>query len=144
MKTLAILMMLFLTAAYSGAQEENLVGTWKIVGFAYTTSNGTDRIMEDQIKSANTVEDVMILPDGKLKQISNTSGSNNLDTYEGTWKAADNKLYLTININDHPMNIEWKYKLTDNTLVLSRSNPSGSLTIENTFRKKDDQLSLQP
>jgi hypothetical protein len=124
------------TTFLSEAQDKELVGTWNIIECAYITNSGTEKIMEEQIKSGTAVTDYFIMEDGKYKMTSNMSGSGTLDTYEGTWKTSDNKLIMTLNINNQPMEIEWKYELKENILVLSRANPDGTLTIANTYRKK--------
>jgi len=144
MKTYITLIVLIITSSLSRAQEKDLVGTWNIIGSAYTTINGTDRIMEDQIRSGNTIDDILLMEDGNLKEISNSSGSATPDTFKGTWNLSGDKLLLTLNINDRPVKFEWKYNLSDDILILSRTNPAGTLTIANTFRKKEVRLTQQP
>jgi hypothetical protein len=136
MKTLVIIFIIVLTTSLSRAQEKELVGTWNIIECAYTTSGGTAKIIEDKIKSGNTITDYIIMEGGKLKQVSNMSGSGTLDSYEGTWKRSGNKIVLALNINNQVLDIEWNYELNKNILVLWRSNPSGTITISNTFRRK--------
>ena len=64
------------------------------------------------------------------------SGSGTLDTHEGTWKFAENKLTITLKINDNLVDIIWSAEFKDNAMILSRTSPDGSMTITNTFRKK--------
>ena len=63
-------------------------------------------------------------------------GSGTLDSYEGDWKTADNQLIMTINMNGQTIELVWKYEIKADLLTLSRENPSGTMTIVNTFKKK--------
>jgi hypothetical protein len=136
MKKLLVLLLCFANAFIAAAQDKQLVGTWSIIECAYVTGSGTEKIMDDQIKAGTATTDYIINENGSYKLTSNMSGSGTLESVEGTWKTADNKLNMTLTLNGQSMNIEWKYELKDNNLVLSRSNPEGNMTIVNTYKKK--------
>jgi hypothetical protein len=91
---------------------------------------------EDQMKANGSVTDYFFMAEGKFKMTSNMSGSGTLDTYEGTWKFAENKLTLTLKIGERLMDVVWNVEFKDNAMNLSRTSPDGSMTIINSFRKK--------
>ena len=62
--------------------------------------------------------------------------SGTMDSYEGNWKTAENKLIMTINMNGQTMELAWKYEIKADLLILSRENPSGTMSIVNTYKKK--------
>lgn len=136
MKTFAVLLLCFANIVFAEAQDKKLIGTWNITECAYVSANGTDKIMEDQIKAGTATTDYSIMENGSYKMTSNMSGSGTLDTYEGTWKTSDNNLIMTITINSQLVEVTWKYEFKDNYLALSRSSPDGTMTIVNTFKKK--------
>lgn len=135
MKTLFLLFVITFSASLCKAQENNLVGTWNIIECAYSSGRGTERILEQDILSGSIVTKFFLMDEGKFKQTSNTSGAGSLDTYQGSWEVSDNKLIITLYINNRSVKIEWDYDLKENILVLSRRNPTGNLTITNIFRK---------
>jgi hypothetical protein len=136
MKTLILALICVATSFGLKAQDKRLIGTWTIIDLIYVTEQGTQKVMEAEIKAGTATTDFFIMEDGKFKQTSNMSGSGTLDTYEGTWKTSENKLILTLKIGEQVHDIEWGYELKDNTLALTRANPTGTMKIVNTFRKK--------
>jgi hypothetical protein len=136
MRTFTVLLLCFANILFAEAQDKKLIGTWNITECAYLSANGTEKIMEDQIKAGTATTDYFIMEDGSYKMTSNMSGSGTLDTFEGKWKTSDNNLIMTITVNSQPMEIVWKYEFKDNFLALSRTSPDGSMTIVNTYKKK--------
>ena len=136
MKTVILLLVFVSSSFFSTAQDKRLIGTWNIIECAYITTSGTEKIMEQEIKNGTAVTDYFIMENGKYKMTSNMSGSGTMDTYEGEWRTSDNKLFMTITFENQTMDIEWKYELKDNKLLLSRENPMGTVTIVNIYQKK--------
>jgi hypothetical protein len=137
MKTLILGILYLVTPLVNHAQNNALIGTWKIVGLEYVSDQGTQKVMETEIKAGTATTEFIIMEDGKWKQTSNMSGSGTLDTYEGTWKASGNKLIVNLKIGDQYYDVDWTYELKDNTLILNRAaDPEGKMKIVNTFRKK--------
>lgn len=136
MKKLIVILLLFAIHPDSKAQDNRLPGTWSIIECAYVSSDGTTKVMENEIKAGTAVTDYVFSDNGNYKMTSNMSGSGTKDTWDGTWKTSDNNLAMTITVNNQQMDIVWKYELKDNVLVLSRTSPDGTITIKNSFRKK--------
>lgn len=138
MKATVFLIVFVSTANFAFAQESGLVGKWKIIEYTYSNPNGSEKVVEDQIKSSNTIADYFIMEDGTFRQVSNMSGTGSLETYDGNWKTTgNNTLTITLKINSKPLDLEWKYELKGDTLIITRSNPARTLTISNTFRKSN-------
>jgi hypothetical protein len=114
----------------------NIEGTWEIIDLTYKTPDGTQKVMEEEIKNGTATTDFYFMKDGKFKQTSNMSGSGTLDTYEGTWKLTGEKLIITLRINGQSMDVDYACELKNELLVLTRTSPDGKMSIVNTFRKK--------
>lgn len=142
MKTLLLICVLLtaLTVDCSKEKKQELQtkidGTWKIIDLTYKTPDGTQKVMEAEIKSGSAVTDFYFFTDGKFKQTSNMSGSGTPDTYEGTWKLTGDKLIITLKINGQSMDVDYACELKNGLLILTRTSPDGKLSIINTFTKK--------
>ena len=134
----ALLLTLFCANLFvtSGAQVNNLIGTWSIIDLTYVSDQGTQKVMEAEIKAGTAITDLYIMNDGKFKQTSNMSGTGTMDTYEGTWNTDENKLVFTLKIGEQVADIEYKYELKENILYLIRSNPQETMKITMNFKKK--------
>lgn len=122
----------------SKANEQliNIEGTWGIIDLSYITPDGTNKVMEADIKNGKAVSDFYFMDNGKFKQTSNMSGSGTLDTYEGTWKITGNKLIVTLNFEGQPIDVDYTCEIKNELLVLTRVSPDGKMSIVNTFKKK--------
>jgi hypothetical protein len=136
MKTKIILLLTFLTITVTKAQVVDISGTWTMFEMAYLTDQENQKVTEDQMKANGSFTDYFFMSEGKFRMISNMAGTGTTDTYEGTWKLEGNDLKLGLKINDQVMDIVWKFEYKDKIMKLSRSNPEGTLTIVNYFRKK--------
>ncbi len=136
MKTMMLLFIMLSGILICKAQDTKIIGTWGIIECAYVSNTGTEKIMVDEIKKGTAVTDYFIYNKGKYKMTSNMSGSGTMDTYEGTWKTSDNQLITTVTVNGQTMEITWKYEIEDDMLILSRENPSKTMSIVNTFKKR--------
>ncbi|MBN1133069.1 MAG: lipocalin family protein [Bacteroidales bacterium] len=136
MKILFVLFSLLLINFLSEAQDKNLTGTWNIIECAYTTADGTEPIMVDEIAAGTAISDYAFMEDGTYKLVTNMSGSGTTDTYDGTWNTSGNKLIMTLTVNGQSMEIEWVYEFKEDILVLSRTSPDGNMSVANSFRKK--------
>lgn len=142
MKTFTLIFMVLLSFSVncSGDNERaegiNIEGIWGIIDLTYKTPEGTQKVMEAEIKNGTATTDFYFMKDGKFKQTSNMSGSGTLDTYEGTWKLTGEKLIITLQINGQSMDVDYTCELKSELLVLTRTSPDGKMSIVNTFRKK--------
>lgn len=118
------------------SQQVNPEGNWSMVECKYVTPDGTQKIMEQEIKNGSALTDFYFMADGKFKQTSNMSGSGTLDTYEGTWKITGNKLIITLQINGQAMDVDYTGEQNSEFLILTRTSPDGKMSIVNTFKRK--------
>ena len=138
MKKILLALFFVVVTFCSLAQDNRLIGTWHITECAYITSSGTEKIFVEEIKNGTAITDYFIMENGKYKLTSNMSGSGTTDSYEGEWKTLDDKLKMSITVNNQQMEIEWRYEIKDNLLLLSRDNPMGTLTVQNTYMKETE------
>lgn len=64
------------------------------------------------------------------------SGSGAMETYEGTWKITGTKLIITLLVNGSQANVDYTCEQKNDSLILTRTSPDGSMSIVNTFKKK--------
>ena len=75
------------------------------------------------------------MDEGKFKQTSNMR-TGTIESQEGTWKILEDILILELQMNEQKINLNYTYTLTENILVLNRSNPMGTMKIVSKFRKQ--------
>lgn len=140
MKTLLLIFIVAMGFSVNCLKENepgiNIAGAWGIIDLTYVTPEGTQKVMEAEIKNGSAVSDYYFMSDSKFKQTSNMSGSGTLDTYEGTWKLTGNKLIITLQFNGQPIDVDYTCEMKNELLVLTRTSPDGKMSIVNTFRKK--------
>lgn len=135
MKHLMITLLFMGILSVTNAQDTFVVGTWNIVEFTMTNQDNVNKMNEDALKEDKSIWDLNLLENGSLTQSSNMR-IGEIETQEGTWKTHNGNLILTLKINDRNIPIEYGYELSGDILILKRSNPMGTLTIETKFRKK--------
>ena len=117
-------------------QQTNIEGTWGIVDLTYKTPDGTQKVMEAEIKNGTATTDFYFMKDGKFKQTSNMSGSGMLETYDGTWTLNGSKLIITLSLQGQLVDVDYMCEFKNELLVLTRTSPDGKMSIINTFKKK--------
>lgn len=137
MRITVFLLFCFFCYSVSSAQVVNLSGTWTMFEMNYKTGNGENKMSEEQMKANSSVTDYFFMEEGKFKMTSNMTGSGTMDSYEGTWNLAENKLTLSLKIEGNLMDIVWDFELKDNKMYLTRTSPDGSISIINNFRRKE-------
>ncbi len=136
MKTTVVLLLCWLTTSVSEAQEVNLTGTWSMFEISYQTDKGTQKTTEEQLKAKGSVTDFHFMDKGNFRQTSKLSGSGAMDTYNGTWKIAGNKLIVTLNLGEQKVDQDYTYKLEENRLTLTRTNHDGTIKIISSYMAK--------
>ncbi len=117
-------------------QQKTIEGTWGIVDLTYKTPDGTQKVMDAEIKNGTATTDFYFMKDGKFKQTSNMSGSGTLETYDGTWTLNGSKLIITLSLQGQLVDVDYMCELKNELLVLTRTSPDGKMSIINTFKKK--------
>lgn len=136
MKTTVMFVFCFLSFFSSKAQVIDLTGTWTMFEMTYLTGEGEQKMTEEQMIENSSVSDYFFMEEGKFKLTSNMTGSGVLETYEGKWTLAGDKLTLSLQIGENMMDVVWDFQMNDDVMNLSRTNPDGTFTIINTFRRK--------
>ena len=133
--SLLVLFCLF-TAKEIQAQEIDITGTWTMFEMIWTSGEEVNKTTEDQLKDQEMMSDYYFMPEGKLKLISNMTGSGDLETVEGTWKLEGNKLTLSLMMEGNPVDITWDFEFKDEVIHLKRTSPDGSTSVVNSFKRK--------
>ena len=138
MKITISLLVLFclLTAKEIQAQEIDITGTWTMFEMIWTSGEEVNKTTKDQLKDEGMTSEYFFMPDGKLKLISNMTGSGNLETVEGTWKLAEDKLTCSLSVDENLVDITWDFEFKDEVIHLKRTSPDGSTSVVNSFKRK--------
>ncbi len=118
------------------AQEIDITGTWTMFEMTWTNGDEVNKTTEEQLKDQGMTSDYFFMPDGKLKLISNMTGSGNLETVEGTWKLEGDNLICSLTVNENPVDISWDFEFKDDFILLKRISPDGSTSVVNSFKRK--------
>jgi len=136
MKRIIIVLLALFLGGPLFAQEFDLTGTWTMFEMIWTQGDDVNKTTEDQLKDLGMASEYNFMSDGKLKLISNMTGSGKLETVEGTWKLEEDKLTCTFIMNETPRDIIWDFELKDDVFNLKRTAPNGSSSVVNSFKRK--------
>jgi hypothetical protein len=136
MKTLIIVLFCITTFYISNAQDIDLIGTWNIIEFAIISDENSEKMTEDKLKEDGSVWDLFFEEGGKFKQTSNMSGTGTMDSQEGTWETSDENLTFVLLMNENKIELNYTYELKEDVLILTRSNPMGTMKIVSKFKKE--------
>lgn len=131
-----MLIFCLLTGKDLQAQEVDISGTWNMFEMIWTTGDEVNKTTEDQLKAQGMNTEYSFMPEGKLKLISNITGSENLETMEGTWKLEGEILTITFIMDGNPVDITWDFEFKDEVIHLTRTSPDGSSSVVNSFKRK--------
>ena len=101
-----MLMFCLLTGKELVAQEIDITGTWTMYEMIWTRGDEVNKTTEDQMKEQGMTTEYYFMPEGQLKLISNMTGSGKLETVEGKWKLADDKLTCSFIMEGNPPDID--------------------------------------
>lgn len=133
----SIIILLFLVSFLAAkAQEVNITGIWKEFEMTYKTDQGNQKMTEADMKAQGFSTEFNFMEGGKFSQTSNMDGSGTMRTFEGTWKKDGNKVTISLNVEGKTFDIVWDYEYKDNVMNLSRTNPEGTFSIVNSFKRK--------
>jgi len=119
----------------SNAQDTDLIGTWNIIEFTMTNEDNVNKMNENNLNEKQFIWDLILLEDGSMTQTSNMR-TGETETQEGSWKVSNGKLILALKFNERDITLEYDYEVTNDILSLKRGNPTGTMSIETTYRKK--------
>ena len=131
-----MLLFCLLTAKEIQAQEIDIAGSWTMYEMIWTNGDEVNKTTEDQLKAQEMMTDYSFMPDGKIKVISNMTGSDKLETADGTWKLEEDKLILNLNLDGNLVDITWDFAFKDDVFHLKRASPDGSSSVVNSFKRK--------
>jgi len=122
---------------------KDLIGTWNIIDFEIVGNEMSDKINKDKIKENGLVWDLFLMENGKFKQNNNfgflkfsNMNKSGMASYEGEWRAWDENLTISFQMNNRKFDMNYTYDLNENILVLMRSNPIGTMKIVCQYKKK--------
>jgi hypothetical protein len=138
MKIKISLLLLFclLTGKEIQAQVIDVTGTWTMFEMIWTSGEEVNKTTEDQLKDQGMITDYFFMPDGKFKLISNMTGSESLETVEGTWKLEGDKLTCSLRMDENLVDIIWDFEFKDDVIHLKRTSPDESSSVVNSFKRK--------
>jgi len=131
-----MLLFCLLTAKEIQAQEIDISGAWTMFEMTWTRGDEVNLTTEDQLKDQEMMSDYFFMPDGELKLVSNMTGSGNLETVEGTWKLAEDKLTCSLNVDENIVDVIWDFEFENDVIHLKRTSPDGSTSVVNSFKRK--------
>jgi hypothetical protein len=129
-------MLCLLTAKVSKAQEIDITGEWTMYEMIWTTGEQVNTTTEEQLKAEDMFSDYSFMPEGKLKLVSNMTGSGNLESMDGKWKLDGDKLTCTFVMEGIERDLVWDFESKDDSIHLIRTSPDGSTTVVNSFKRK--------
>jgi len=115
-------------------QEQELLGEWQIFEFSNTRngrSNITNKTSLDDNKSIWTMS---FAENGEFNQSSNMR-TGEVESQKGSWKTLENELELTMSVQEREITIPYQFTIENDKLILSRSNPTGTIKLKITFEK---------
>jgi hypothetical protein len=138
MKITISLLVLFclLTGREMQAQVVDITGTWTMFEMTWTSGEEVNKTTEDQLKDEGMTSEYSFMSDGKLKLISNMTGSGSLETVEGTWKLEGEELTCSLSMDGNSVDIIWGFEFKDEVIHLTRTSPDGSTSVVNSFKRK--------
>jgi len=122
------------------AQEIDISGTWTMYEMIWSTGDDVNKTTEEQLLDQGMTSEYDLMPDGKVKLVSNMTGSGNMETVEGTWKLDGDKLIFSFFFNDNPMELVWDFEYKDGCFHLKRTSPDGSTSVVNSFKRKKPEV----
>lgn len=136
MKTTVITMLVFLSITAAKAQVNELIGTWGVFEMTQMMNQESYNMTEDSLKAHNLFQDYYFMEDSKFRQTGNLSGQGSVSTQEGTWKTTDNKIIMTLQMGEKKFDVDYTLEMKNNILLLTRTNPAGTMKIIMALRKK--------
>jgi hypothetical protein len=118
------------------AQDVDITGTWIMYEMIWSTGDEVNKTTEDQLKSEGMTSEYSFMSDGKLKLISNMTGSGSLETVDGTWRLEGENLTCSFNMEGTSRDIIWGFEFKDEAIHLTRTSPDGSTSVVNSFKRK--------
>jgi hypothetical protein len=133
---ISLLLLLSLLAGMAVQAQVDIAGTWTMYEMTWTSGQDINTTTEAQMKDQGMMSDYYFMPDGKLKLVSNMTGSGNMETIEGTWKLENDQLTCSLNVGGNLMDIVWDFGFSDDVINLTRTSPDGSTSVVNSFKRK--------
>lgn len=118
------------------AQEVDIIGTWTMYEMIWTTGDNVNTTTQDQLKNQGMTTVYDFKPEGKLKLVSNMTGSGNMENMEGTWKLEGDKLTFSLELEGAMRDVVWDFEYRDDAIHLTRTSPDGANSVVNSFKRK--------
>jgi hypothetical protein len=118
------------------AQDVDITGTWTMYEMIWTTGDNVNTTTADQLKKEGMKSEYELMPEGKLKVVSNMTGSGNMENIEGTWKLEGDKLTFSLDLEGNLVDVVWDFEYRDEAIHLTRTSPDGATSVVNSFKRK--------
>jgi len=118
------------------AQEVDITGTWAMYEMTWASGDDVNTTTEDQLKDEGMSSEYYFMPEGKVKLVSNMTGSGTMENIEGTWKLDQDKLTFSLNLEGNLVDLVWDFEYKDEAIHLTRTSPDGAASVVNSFKRK--------
>ena len=135
-KISVLLLFCLLAGMAMQAQEVDISGTWTMYEMTWSTGNDVNTTTADQMKKEGMKSEYEFTPEGKVKLVSNMTGSGNMENIDGTWKLQGDKLTFSLNLEGNLVDIVWDFEYRDDAIHLTRTSPDGATSVVNSFKRK--------
>ena len=136
MKIRLVLLLGLLAGLAMQAQDIDISGDWSMYEMIWTSGDEVNKTTEEQMNAQEMVSEYSFMPDGNLKLVSNMTGSEKMETVEGTWKLEGDKLTCGFSMQGNPVDIVWDFEYRDDCIHLKRTSPDGNTSVVNSFKRK--------
>ena len=135
-KNSALALLCLLTGMTLHAQEVDITGTWAMYEMTWASGDDVNTTTEDQLKDQGMSTEYYFMPEGKVKLVSNMTGSGTTENIEGTWKLEEDKLTFSLNLEGNLVDLVWDFEYKDDAIHLTRTSPDGTASVVNSFKRK--------
>ena len=136
MRIKVLFMLFLLTGMALQAQVADITGTWTMYEMTWSSGEDVNTTTEDQLKDQGMMSEYDFMKDGKLKLVSNMTGSGQMETVEGTWNLEGDHLTCSLKMGEQMADIVWDFEFSDDHIHLKRTSPDGATSVVNSFKRK--------
>jgi len=131
-----VLVFCLMTGMAMQAQDVDITGSWTMYEMIWTNGDNVNTTTQAQMKNQGMTTEYDLMPEGKVKLVSNMTGSGNMENMEGTWKLEGDILTFGLDIEGTMRDVVWDFEYRDDTIHLTRTSPDGANSVVNSFRRK--------
>ena len=134
MKTLILIAVSLCLVQVGFTQEQELLGEWQIFEFSNTRNDQNTTNDKSFLDEQKAVWTMSFAENGDFNQSSNMR-TGEVESQKGSWKTSEGQLNLTMFVQEREITIPYQFAIENGKLILTRSNPSGTMKLKITFQK---------